>query len=239
VHDGRVRGNWCEEDELLPSPDSETKHLQYELNRFIADHKSLGYVQLQVDGETGQRTKQVLHNIRYDLGYLRENLDKPVDDNFFKRLRHPNQVEPRWGQTKDVIRRGKKRRRVRRRWVARNRTRAFLKPGVGSFDGIAVAKCAIPVLTWCRQHGWRGRLVSGYRTPAYSESLCRRMCGRPTCPGRCAGRSTNHAYATPERFAMDVSDYIKFAEVVRNCPVRPHVHNSLPNDRVHFSPSGN
>jgi hypothetical protein len=63
---------------------------------------------------------------------------------------------------------------------------------------------------------------------------------RPTdVPGAMCGAIHQSAYATPERFAMDVSDYIKFAEVVRNCPVRPHVHNSLPNDRVHFSPSGN
>lgn len=218
--------------------ESEIRHLQQALNHFIDTHPRLGHAKLQVDGDMGKMTKQRLHEIKYDIGYKRENLDKPADENFFKRLNHPTRVESRWGQTKEVVRRGKKRRRTRRLWVARNKTHAVLKPGVGTFDGVSVAKCAIPVLTWCRQHGWSGRLVSGYRTPAYSESLCRRMCGRPACPGRCAGRATNHAYAGPDRFAMDVSDYIKFGQVVKNCPIRPHVHNSLPNDRVHFSPSG-
>lgn len=223
----------------MAQTEKEIRHLQESLNQFIAGHPRLGYAKLQVDGEWGHHTKQLYHAIRYDLGDPREKLDDKPTDSFFKRLNHPERVEPRWGQTKEVVKRGKKRRRKRVRWVLRNRLHAVLKSGVGTFDGVPVAKTAIPVLTWCRQHGWNGRLVSGYRTPAYSESLCYRMCGRPSCPGRCAGRATNHAYAVPERFAMDVSDYIKFGQVVKNCPLRPHVHNSLPNDRVHFSPSGN
>jgi hypothetical protein len=219
---------------------AEVTHLQNELNQFVKTHPRLGHQPLLVDGDFGRHTKSLLRNVKYDLGYLRENMNVSVDANFFWRLNHPNAVDPKHGVTKAVMKRAKQRRNRRRRAVAANRFRAFLKPGVGTFDGVTVAKTAIPVLRWCREKGgWKGRLVSGYRTPAYSESLCFRMCGRPQCPGKCAGRATNHAYATPQRFAIDVSDYVNFGHIVARCPVQPHIHNSLPNDLVHFSPSGN
>lgn len=217
----------------------EIVHLQSALNRFVQDHKQLGHSALRVDGDWGRLTKKLFRDVQYDIGYLRENTLKVPDDNFFKRANHPNQVEPKWGQTRDAVKRGQRRRAERRKAVLRNRFRAYLKPGVGHFDGVPVAKTAIPVLEWCRAHDWHGTLVSGWRSGPYSESLCYRMCGRPSCPGKCAGRSTNHTGTGPDRFAMDVSDYIKFGEVVAECPIRPHVHNSLPNDRVHFSPQGN
>jgi len=216
----------------------EIRHLQTELNKFTHAHPRLGFVDLIVDGNNGTHTRNRLREVKHMLGYMPENLGDPVNDNFYKRLHHPERVEPRWGVTSVTVKRSKKNMAQRRRWVLRNKARAYLKPGVGSFDGIVVAKSVIPVLQWCRQHGWHGRLVSGYRTPAYSEQLCYRMCGRPSCPGRCAGRATNHAYATASRFAVDVSDYVNFGHIVASCPLRPHIHNDLPNDRVHFSPSG-
>jgi hypothetical protein len=212
--------------------------LQQNLNRWSRDNKSLGRQILIVDGVFGSHTKALLHAVRYDLGYKRVVSDE-WDENFLKRLHHPHELNPSWGQDKEALSRGLSRRRKRRLWVLRNRIRSVLTPGVTHFDGVPVAKAAVPILRWCRQHGWYGRLVSGYRTPAYSESLCFAMCGHPTCPGKCAGRSTNHAYCTPERFAVDVSDYVRFGQIVRNCPVRPHISNHLPIDPVHFSPQGN
>lgn len=214
------------------------EHLQRDLNKWARENPSLGRQILKVDGVLGKHTQEALYAVRYDLGYKRVAADL-FDENFFKRMNHPTRVDPAWGQDKEAVARGKARRRKRRIWVARNRIRSFLHPGVGKFDGIPVAKAAIPILQWCRQNGWHGHLVSGYRTPAYSESLCFAMCGHPTCPGRCAGRSTNHAYAQPDRFAVDVSDYVTFRSVVARCPLQPHIHNSLPIDPVHFSPSGN
>lgn len=216
----------------------EIVHLQHELNAWAKNHKELGRSTVTVDGNMGKLTTNALHEARYDLGYFKVK-GFPVDDNFYHRLRNPNTVNDSWGATKNAVANGKSNRRKRRLWVVRNRVRAVLKPGVGFFDGVPVAKTAIPVLQWCRNNGWPGHLVSGYRTPAYSESLCYAMCGRPSCPGKCAGRATNHAYATPERFAMDVSDYVTFGRVVAKCPLKPHVHNALPNDLVHFSPQGN
>lgn len=223
---------------------NEILHLQRLLNSFTERFKGLGYHKLQVDGDLGRLTKDRIRDVKYLIGYKRENLNYDVDENFIHRAERPLHVEPRWGQTKEAVARGKARRAHRHRWWLRNRIRAFLHPGVTNFDGRPVAKAVVPVLRWCREVGydgerWHGGVVSGYRTPAYSEQLCFQMCGRPSCPGRCAGRATNHAYATPDRFAVDVSDYINFARIVAHCPIKPHIHNALPNDLVHFSPSGN
>lgn len=216
----------------------EIERLQRALNAFTKENKALGYQSLIVDGEMGALTKKRILNIKYQLGYLRANTNVKVDEAFYWRMKHPKQVNVKWNQDKGAVKRGKKRRTKRRAAVRKNKITAFLKPGVTTFDGVPVAKCAVPILQWCREHGWQGKLVSGFRTPAYSEGLCLNMCGHPTCPGRCAGRSTNHSGNSPARFAMDVSDYIKFGEVVAHCPLQPHVHNALPNDRVHFSPTG-
>lgn len=219
---------------------SQTKHMQQEMNAFVERNKSLGYTKLRVDGVHGRLSQKLMHDIKHDLGYSRKNAKKSAwGDNFLHRMRHPKWVRREWKQTALAVKNGKKRRARRRRAVRRLKVTAFLKPGVGTFDGRPVAKCAIPILNWCRANGWRGVLVSGWRSPIYSEGLCLRMCGRPSCPGRCAGRSTNHSGSSPARFAMDVSFYDEFRNVVARCPIRPKVHNSLgARDPVHFSPSG-
>jgi hypothetical protein len=110
-------------------------------------------------------------------------------------------------------------------------------------DGKQVPSWMAPKIKEIRARGrWRGVIVSGYRTPAYSESLCRSMCGAPTCPGRCAGRYSNHACPPSGRGvayegAIDVSDYYTFAAEAR--AVGAPFHNALPNDPVHFSRNGN
>src|ERR1044072_5108882 len=217
----------------------QVRHVQSEMNKFVEKNPSLGLTKLQVDGDHGKLSKKLMHEIKYLLGYSQKKAKISSWGNpFLHRMRHPKLVEPRWGQTKLAVTNGKKGRPSRRRKVRKVKISAFLKPGVGTFDGKPVAKTAIPVLRWCREHGWKGVLVSGYRTPAYSEHLCIVMCGRPSCPGRCAGRATNHAYAQPDRYGLDVSDYVDFGRIVANRPIQPHIHNELPNDRVHFSPSG-
>lgn len=91
-----------------------------------------------------------------------------------------------------------------------------------------------------RDNGWSGVVVSGVRTPQYSEELCLAMCGAPSCPGRCAGRSSNHNCGDPCKYpggALDVSDYYRFGAICREigCPLR----NALgPADPVHYSISG-
>lgn len=216
------------------------RKLQTEMNTFLRKYRGLGYTQLRVDGELGQLTKARIRQIKWLIGYLRENMTTEVNDNFFHRMRHPNDTKNNWGQTKRTVSRARARRIRRRRWVAQNQIRSYVKPGVGRFDGKPVAKCAIPLLQWARQNGWRGSLVSGWRDPKYSQSLCYNMCGRPSCPGRCAGLASNHVGSTASRFAMDVSDYANFGRLMARCPLRPKVHNSLgARDPVHYSPAGN
>lgn len=211
--------------------------IQKALNGFVAGWPRLGLSPVAEDGQLGPASRKLLREVRYLIGYLHD-VDALPDENFYRRVVHPRQVDPAWGQTKEVVAAGKKRRGARARMVLRSKIRSYLKPGVGKFDGKPVAKVAIPILTWCRDHGWKGALNSGYRTPAYSRHLCYEICGQPTCPGRCAGTTSNHTGDTPEKFAVDVSDYTTFARVVAKCPIKPRIFNDLPSDPVHFSPTG-
>lgn len=132
--------------------------------------------------------------------------------------------------------------RRQRQIVSRNRKNqkaAKKATGVTRFDGVPVAAWMVPYLEWARRNGWRGQLVSGWRDPAYSESLCRRMCGAPSCPGRCAGRASNHAGSVQPHGAVDVSDYYTFGRLMQRCPIQPRIYNALgARDPVHFSVSG-
>lgn len=109
--------------------------------------------------------------------------------------------------------------------------------GVGTFDGHKVANWIIKELQAARKTGlWKGSVQSGYRDPAYSEKLCLDMCGQPSCPGVCAGRSSNHSGKVYPAGAVDVSDNIGFEKAMKKLHGR--LHNDLPADRGHFSHTG-
>lgn len=115
-----------------------------------------------------------------------------------------------------------------------------------TFDGKLVPRwMAAQALAPARASGiWRGYVFSGYRSPEYSEQLCYNMCGAPSCPGRCAGRASNHAAPPSGRGyayegAVDVTDS---AGLQRWCrahgnPIRGN-GEALPSDTPHFSRSG-
>lgn len=105
-----------------------------------------------------------------------------------------------------------------------------------SFDGVAVVESAAYWLKKSRAAGWAGVLVSGYRTPEYSEQLCYQMCGHPTCPGRCAGRASGHSQRTYPGPCVDVSEYGQFEAI--QFRIGSPLRNDLPIDPVHFSVSG-
>lgn len=212
------------------------KRVQRQLNNFVSDTGLKGYAPLIVDGKNGQHTRNRVVVCKYFLGYLGKR-DPMVNRRFMRRLDHPN-----WPlySTPARIKRGHDRR-VRHN-AAWKKAHSYLPGTVSTFDGVAVASYFIPILQWCRANGWKGRLVSGYRTPEYSEHLCMVMCGAPRCPGRCAGRTTNHSgndYRKTPTGAVDVSDYVNFRNIVARCPIAPRIFNALPNDLVHFSPHGN
>lgn len=108
---------------------------------------------------------------------------------------------------------------------------------VVTFDGKSCVEWIAHDLYAARQHGWAGQLVSGYRSPEYSEQLCYGICGRPSCPGTCAGRSSNHCRTGDGQGAADITDYINGERILYQIGSR--LHNSLPYDLVHMSASGN
>jgi hypothetical protein len=79
-------------------------------------------------------------------------------------------------------------------------------------------------------------VTSGYRTPEYSTSLCIAMCGAPSCPGRCAGASSNHSGKVYPAGAVDVTDYTRFGQIQPQ--IGSPLRNDLPIDPVHYSVSG-
>jgi hypothetical protein len=91
------------------------------------------------------------------------------------------------------------------------------------------------VTTYCVE---KGGLKSGYRTPEESEQLCFGICGHPRCSGTCAGRTSNHSGRVKPNGAIDVTDQVRFGELMKHCPLSPRIFNDLPSDRFHFSRTG-
>lgn len=215
--------------------DASVVRLQRGLNFFTQKYLK-GIAPLRVDGQMGKSTRGRVRTVKFYLGYTGA-INSKINAEFLGRLYHPKNV--RYSSAPRLRRAAARRIRQRKHWRANHRA-AVRQTGVGSYDGRPVANCAIPYLQWARAHGWRGTLVSGWRDPDYSRTLCLRMCGASSCPGRCAGLASNHVGSTPVRFAIDVSDYVNFGRIIRNCPIRPSIFNALgARDPVHFSPSGN
>ena len=207
--------------------------LQRALNAFTEKHlKAIG--PLMTDGIVGPATKKRIREAKFYLGYTGAELKTVrVDAEFTRRLRHPGSA--RFSRPAMLARA------LSRRRKQRKAAKELLAPraGVATFDGRPVAAWMKPYLVWARNQGWRGTLNSGWRSPAYSEQLCRNICGAPSCPGRCAGRASNHAGSVKPAGSLDVSDYARFGELMRRCPLEPRIHNALgARDPVHFSYSG-
>jgi peptidoglycan hydrolase-like protein with peptidoglycan-binding domain len=207
--------------------------LQKALNAFTGKHlKGIG--PLMVDGVVGPATKKRIREAKAYLGYTGvARRSSSIDRDFIRRLRHPRSA--RFSSPAMLARALDRRRKQRRAAKESMEPRA----GVATFDGKPVAAWLKPYLVWARNNGWQGTLNSGWRDPAYSEQLCRNMCGAPSCPGRCAGRTSNHAGSVKPAGAVDVSDYARFGALMRRCPLQPRIFNALgARDPVHFSVTG-
>lgn len=214
---------------------STTRALQRALNYFTIRYVD-GVPALHVDGVSGPATRKRIRQCKYWLGYQGKTT---ADDNheLRERLWHPK--DPRYS-TKERIARGNRRRSAHRREWRQELRLADGHDGVVLYDGVPCAAIAVPILNWCREHGWNGVLVSGWRSPHYSRGLCIKMCGAPSCPGMCAGESSNHVGVSSSRFALDVTEYSDFENIVVKCQLKPRIKNLLDaRDPVHFSPSGN
>jgi hypothetical protein len=211
-----------------------TRDIQEALNTFTGRYVD-GVPALRVDGELGPATRKRIRDVKYWLGYEGKR-NSVVSRAFRERLWHPK--DPGFS-TRERVAEGARRRSAHNREWGEELRRADGHDGVVLYDGVPCAAVLVPVLNWCRTHGWHGVLVSGWRSPVFSESLCLRMCGAARCPGRCAGRGSNHSGRSKERCAADVSEYAQFGRVVARCPREPKLHNALgARDPVHYSPSG-
>ena len=100
-----------------------------------------------------------------------------------------------------------------------------------------LAAWMVPKVDAAYSHGWRGTLTSGWRSAAYSTSICYRLCGQPTCPGTCAGAGSAHSGSVYPAGAIDVTDPYGFAAASRAAGTG--LHNSLGSrDPWHMSMSG-
>jgi peptidoglycan hydrolase-like protein with peptidoglycan-binding domain len=208
------------------------RDLQTALNRFTAKYLG-GLGPLIVDGKKGPATVKRIRQVKYYLGYKRGNRrSASADPDFLRRMAHPRSAR---ASNPAMLARATGRRRKQRKAAA---AAAAPRAGVGTFDNRPVAAWLVPYLEWARANGWQGSLNSGYRTPEYSEHLCMGICGAVRCPGRCAGRTSNHTQRVKPQGAIDVSDYVRFGELMKRCPHSPHIFNNLPSDRVHYSSTG-
>ncbi len=211
----------------------EVRRLQKGLNRFTERYLE-GVGPIIVDGIKGHATARRIITVKYHLGYTsKAQRSATVKPEFVRRMRHPRSARY---STPAMLARAFARRAKQRKAA---KASAAPRNGVAMFDGRPVAAWLKPYLDWARQNGWKGTLNSGFRDPAYSEKLCMSMCGAPSCPGRCAGRASNHAGNSNPAGAIDVSDYVTFGQLMRRCPYSPRIFNALgAQDPVHFSASG-
>ena len=209
------------------------RELQTALNAFAGKHL-VGLGPLIVDGVIGPATKKRIRQAKHYLGYTgTARKTATVDDELLQRLRHPRSV--RHSSARMLARAGRRRRKQRK---AAKLSRAP-RSGVDRFDGEPVAAWMKPYLEWARENGWKGTLNSGWRDPEHSERLCFDICGAAKCPGRCAGRGSNHVGKDKPAGSIDVSDPATFGALMRKCPYEPKLCNRLgAKDPWHYSVSG-
>jgi hypothetical protein len=212
----------------------EVEQLQREMNGFTGEHLE-NFPPIVVDGDRGHLTNHRVVMCKFYLGYTgKPQRSLRVMPQFHERLEHPNSSKI---MPAEMLELGEKRRHEQHEQAHQQAQQRVA--GVGSFDGRPIANWLAPYLNFARQNGWTGTLQSGFRTPAHSEEVCIQICGAPSCPGRCAGRTSNHSGKAKPRGAVDVSDFARFGQLMRNCPFEPRILNALPDtDPSHFSATG-
>lgn len=224
----------------------DVKRLQEGLNK-IVDHYEFDWRRIKVDGENGDLTKRVARLAGFAIGLSKPQLKNLGKGTFTQHAQtYLRGDKPRTAQMEKAAKGRKETLQTLRQEHRKAVEDAGPSTGTVIFDGKACAAwIANDVLTPARASGdWTGYLISGFRTPAYSESLCIAMCGSPTCPGVCGGRYSNHACPPSGTCqvgegAADVTDP---AGLQRWC--RAHgdpLHGNgemLPADTPHFSKSG-
>ncbi len=117
--------------------------------------------------------------------------------------------------------------------------------GLPTIDGKPVARWIVPRLLYARRNGWRGSVISGYRSPEAQMRAAREYAAR-------VGRSldelypagvlaSNHVGSSWPRGAVDVTDPVGLARAMELWAAegkpRP-LRARIPGDPGHFSASG-
>ena len=208
------------------------RKLQLALNKFTQRYLH-GMAPIGVDGKRGPETNHRIRDVKFYLGYAKGKNSAAVDRALLRRLRRPG--SPRYSNPAMIARA-----RSRRSKQKKLSTQSLAQHnGTVMIDGYRVAAWIGVQVLWARENGWHGKVLSGYRTPEYSEHVCMRMYHRPSVPGRCAGRTSNHVGLVAPSGAVDVSMPEQFAAAMRRSPHSPTLCNALPaTDPRHFSHTG-
>jgi hypothetical protein len=208
--------------------------------------RALHLPRLTLDGREGPKTHKAIKLSRYYVGVGTEDWEKnspDVSDRLLRLLRHPFR-RPAWETKKE----NQKRRKLASRRCAarvkewkRSRRPPPSQNGLTILDGKQCAAWIAKALLRCRTNRgaagrWPGYLISGFRDPLYSEQLCFRRCGRPSCPGTCAGRASNHSGIIYPRGAADCFLATLLRRVAASLGI-PLI-NHLPYDEPHSSATG-
>lgn len=173
------------------------------------------------------------------LAHLRDRL-KHARERLWALIRKRHDAKPGGKRRKKLAREVQKARQRKDDILARIKDQKPALDGTVVIDGKQVAAWIAKDVLKAREKGlWHGYVVSGYRSPEYSESLCFAMCGAPTCPGRCAGRGSSHSQLVYPAGAVDVdlAHRDEFARAMQ--AIGSPLHNALPFDVNHFSFAGN
>lgn len=219
-----------------------TNTLQQEVNKTL-DHAELDWLKIPVDGVLGSLTFKHARIAGSWQGLSKEQLSKigdhHIDDYLFEVLTHYRKL------TAEM----QKRHEERLHHFTELRYHHKHPPvveGLVTFDGHQLPAWIAAIDQEARDSGeWHGSVISGVRSPEYSEHLCIIMCGAPTCPGRCGGRNSNHACPPSGKGvkfegAEDVTDPAGLQAFCKkhNKPLRGN-GEVLPMDTPHFSNAGN
>lgn len=217
--------------------DRELKHFKFPWRKIV------------IDGKAGAKTFDAANMVAWLKGFSDDELIK-IGKRQQVSVRDLMILEGQERRSPAMVLRSRKRRRKARK-LRYEHHHPGPQPIPGSpyktpLDGHEVPIWIAEILLAARSTGaWGGVVISGVRTPAYSEQLCLNMCGAPSCSGMCAGRSSNHACppsgeGVPYEGAVDVTDYYGLRHYCEaHAPQLRGGGQVLPRDLPHFSHVGN
>lgn len=210
----------------------DVKALQVGLNNHLK--KPGGFHMLKADGILGDATMRAALHVAWNMGISYRSLKKGLTKFTQRKIKGtmPRSIFDR--------RRVQKRRKENtdNPFLPLHPDRPPEQGGLTWMDGKWVATWIADDLLWYRNHGlWHGIVVSGWRDPVYSQHLCYQMCGRPSCPGRCAGTASRHVGKVYPNGAADVTSYTELKTATHSHPRRIR-NDVLPSDLVHYSSDG-